>query len=173
MAAIYYNMTHPTNYNLDMSLLTPDEQRDMRISNRTVAQMRIANLDEIFQKQLIWSYGRPNVDDAYFYWDWCPEGTGTEDDPKWKIVAWQEYYDNLLRDIDRPFDYRKFQGSTNTGTGDEMPIDYDAMHDYHTKIESDSDNPTNLDQITLRHNIMRSYLEVSEWLGDAALEFGS
>ena len=68
--------------------------------------MRIANLDEIFQKQLIWSYGRPNVDDAYFYWDWCPDGAGTSEDPKWKIVAWEEYYDNLMRDIDRPFDYR-------------------------------------------------------------------
>ena len=30
-----------------------------------------------------------------------------------------------------------------------------------------------LDINTLRHNIMRSYLEVSEWLGDAALQYGS
>ena len=54
-----------------------------------------------------------------------------------------------------------------------MPIEYDSMTDYHAKIEQDVDDPTNLDQITLRHNIMRSYLEVSEWLGDAALEYGS
>ena len=30
-----------------------------------------------------------------------------------------------------------------------------------------------LDTETLRHNIMRSYIEVSEWLGDGATEYGS
>jgi hypothetical protein len=30
-----------------------------------------------------------------------------------------------------------------------------------------------LDVKTLRHNIMRSYIEVSEWLGDGATEYGS
>ena len=30
-----------------------------------------------------------------------------------------------------------------------------------------------LDIDTLRHNIMKSYLEVSEWLGDGALQYGS
>lgn len=30
-----------------------------------------------------------------------------------------------------------------------------------------------LDINTLRHNIMRSYIEVSEWLGEAAAKYGS
>ena len=30
-----------------------------------------------------------------------------------------------------------------------------------------------MDAETLRHNIMRSYLEVSEWLGDGATQYGS
>ena len=32
---------------------------------------------------------------------------------------------------------------------------------------------TTLDINTLRHNIMKSYIEVSEWLGDGALQYGS
>ena len=36
-----------------------------------------------------------------------------------------------------------------------------------------SDDNTTLDVNALRHNIMRSYLEVSEWLGDAAADYGS
>ena len=30
-----------------------------------------------------------------------------------------------------------------------------------------------MDAETLRHNIMRSYIEVSEWLGDGATQYGS
>lgn len=55
---------------------------------QTITQQRIENLDEIYQKQLIWSYGLNNVDDAYFYQDWCPigdhtEGTEYNPNPKW------------------------------------------------------------------------------------------
>lgn len=134
--------------------------------------MRIENLDDIFQKQLIWSYGRQDVDDAYFYWDWCPAGNNTDTDPRWKIVAWEEFPYNLARGIDRSFKFTEFKGVTNTTTRDEMPIEYDASDDEHTKDE-DIDNPTTLDKQTLYHNIMRSYIEVSEWLGDAATEYGS
>lgn len=54
-----------------------------------------------------------------------------------------------------------------------MPVGYDSRGDAHTLDETDVDNPTTLDVDTLYHNIMRSYIEVSEWLGDAALEYGS
>lgn len=80
--------------------------------------MRIENLDEIFQKQLIWSYGRLAIDDAYFYWDWCPSGTGSEDDTKWKIVTWDEFPYNLARNVDRSFKFTEFKGVTNTTTRD-------------------------------------------------------
>ena len=49
----------------------------------SISQERIENLDDIFQKQLIWSYGRVGVGDAYFYWDWCPIGSGQTGDPVW------------------------------------------------------------------------------------------
>lgn len=148
------------------------KKRSLYMTQRTLSQKRIANIDEIFQKQLIWSYGRDGVDDAYFYWDWCPDGMGTDDDPLWKIVAWEEYQDNLTRDINRSFNYKEFVGYTNTRSADEMVVDYDARDDEHA-ISEDPEDPTTLDKITLRHNIMRSYLEVSEWLGDGAVKFGS
>jgi hypothetical protein len=53
----------------------------------TISQERIENLDFLFQKQLIWSWEK-QVDDAYFYWDWCPLGSGQTGDPKWQISAW-------------------------------------------------------------------------------------
>ena len=54
-----------------------DEYIDSSESQLTITQQRIANLDDIFQKQLIWSYGNPNAEgEAYFWWDWCPSGTG-------------------------------------------------------------------------------------------------
>ena len=136
--------------------------------------MRIENLDDIFQKQLIWSYDK-SVDDAYFYWDWCPLGTGTETDPKWKIAAWQEHYKNQMRSIDRTFKYDELVGYTNSRNADEMPRKYDARVDLHAKAGQSQDEPgVTLEKDVLRHNIMRSYLEVSEWLGDEeALKYGS
>lgn len=83
-----------------------------------MTQLRIENLDEIFQKQLIWSYGRLAVDDAYFYWDWCPSGTNVDGDPKWKIVTWDEFPYNLARNVDRSFKFTEFKGVTNTTTRD-------------------------------------------------------
>ena len=53
-----------------------------------------------------------------------------------------------------------------------MPAPYNAEDDEHAQ-EEDKDELTNLDIDTLRHNIMRSYLEVSEWLGDGATQYGS
>lgn len=153
--------------------ISQDELAQFKLTNRTLIQMRIENLDDIFQKQLIWSYGRKGVNEAYFYWDWCPDGEDTPDDPKWKIVAWEEYQDNLDRDIDRTFSYKDFKGYTNREDGDEMVEDYDAAADEHALEGNDIDDETTLDIETLRHNIMRSYIEVSEWLGDGALKYGS
>ena len=123
---------------------------------------------------MIWSYGRTGVDDAYFYWDWCPSGTGvTVEDPKWQIAEWYEYEENLKRDMDRSFNWREFQGYTNSRNADEMVKEYDARTDKHTNDADNADPLVTLEIETLRHNIMKSYLEVSEWLGDGALEYGS
>lgn len=89
------------------------------------------------------------------------------------MVAWEEFPYNLARGVDRSFKFTEFKGVTNTTTRDEMPREYDARGDAHTLDETDVDNPTTLDVDTLYHNIMRSYIEVSEWLGDAATEYGS
>ena len=101
----------------------------------SITQMRIENLDDIFQKQLIWSYGKivngKGIDDAYFYWDWCPSGSGQPANPKWQIVEWDEFQYNLGRDIDRSFNYKDFIGVTNTTTRDQMPIEYRATSDNH------------------------------------------
>lgn len=123
---------------------------------------------------MIWSYGKP-AGDAYFYWDWCPEGTGEEGDPKWRISTWSEYPYNLGRTTnDRSFKYTEFKGVTNTtSNADEMPKEYDGTGEGHAEDHSDLDDPTTLDVDTLRHNIMLSYLEVSEWLGDGSTEYGS
>ena len=53
-----------------------------------------------------------------------------------------------------------------------MPVEYDASEDEHTKDDS-GNHPTTLDKEDLRHHIMRSYIDVPEWLGDAATKFGS
>ena len=142
-------------------------------TQQDITQQRIENLNKIFQKQLLWSYNRPNVDDAYFYQDWCPVGTGTYEDPKWQIVHWNESRENLQRDIDRTFNWKEFNGYQNTRTRDEMVLDYDSRDDAHTRETPDDYDMTNLDVDTLRHNIMRSYLEVSEWLGVGAEQYGS
>lgn len=55
-----------------------------------------------------------------------------------------------------------------------MPVGYDAASDDQHALEGDSSIiQVDLDAKVLRHNIMRSYLEVSEWLGDAAVQYGS
>lgn len=129
---------------------------------------------------MIWSYGRPKVDDAYFYQDWCPIGTDNIDDgedvssdPKWQMELWGESSVNKVRDIDRTFNWREFQGYTNSRSKDEMVEKYGADSDYHAENSDDNADPVTLDINTLRHNIMKSYLEVSEWLGDGALQYGS
>ena len=149
------------------------------VSQQSLTQQRIENLDEIYQKQLIWSYGLKNVDDAYFYQDWCPIGdpklqpTGYSDDPKWQMDLWGEAAENLQRSTNRSFDYRTFTGyQKSLLRGDEMVQEYDATTDVHAR-EQDINNDADLDVDTLRHNIMRSYLEVSEWLGDGATAYGS
>lgn len=149
---------------------------------QTITQKRIENLDEIYQKQLIWSYGLNNVDDAYFYQDWCPigdhtAGTGYNPNPKWQMDLWGEAAENIQRSMDRSFDYNTFKGYQKSELrGDEMPREYDASTDVHTRAsngERGIDDDTELDVDTLRHNIMWSYLEVSEWLGDGATAYGS
>ena len=89
---------------------------------------------------------------------------------------WGEAAENIKRNMDRSFDFRTFVGYQKSALrGDELPTQYDASTDLHTKesdIESGTEN-TDLDIDTLRHNIMRSYFEVSEWLGDDATAYGS
>ena len=112
------------------------------------------------------------MDDAYFYQDWCPIGTGKIDeqssDPKWQFEQWGEIQENLTRDIDRSFKWSEFSGYTNSRSNNEMVRRYGEGTDAHVEREGEED-PATLDINTLRHNIMRSYLEVSEWLGDGAL----
>ena len=54
-----------------------------------------------------------------------------------------------------------------------MPREYDASTDQHARPAQENETLLDLDVNTLRHNIMRSYLEVSEWLGDGAEAYGS
>ena len=155
---------------------TLDDGTKQEVTQQEITQQRIANLDEIFQKQLIWSYGVSPVDDAFFYWDWCPLGDGTEANPRWQIAQWYEYQANLDRGIDRTFKWSEIQGYTNRNyrSGDDMPTKYDAeKEDKHARDADDDNIQVDLSQEVLRHNIMRSYLEVSEWLGDAAIQYGS
>lgn len=147
-------------------------------TQQTITQQRIENLDEIYQKQLIWSYGLKNVDDAYFYQDWCPIGDHVKDtpynpNPKWQMDLWGEAAKNIQRSMDRSFNYKDFVGyQMSEMRRDEMPSEYSASSDEHALEQGDEDN-TDLDVDTLRHNIMWSYLEVSEWLGDGATAYGS
>lgn len=80
---------------------------------------------------MIWSYGLKGMDDAYFYWDWCPVGDD-DDEIKWRIVRWIESQVNLDRYQDRIFKFKEFNGYTNSDDGDEMPVEYDALDDEHT-----------------------------------------
>ena len=144
-------------------------------TQQSITQQRLENLDDIYQKQLIWSYGLDRIFDLYFYQDWCPIGDYTQDksDPKWQMDMWGEAAENLKRTKERTFDYRNFKGyQKSILPHDEMPEGYDASEDEHAK-DIPVEDPTNLDIDTLRHNIMRSYLEVSEWLGDGATAYGS
>lgn len=85
---------------------------------------------------------------------------------------WGEAAENIKRSMDRSFDFNTFVGYQKSDLrGDELPIEYDASTDLHT--EESSEENTDLDIDTLRHNIMWSYLEVSEWLGDGATAYGS
>lgn len=119
-----------------------------------------------------------NVDDAYFYQDWCPIGdhtehTGYNPNPKWQMDLWGETLENLKRNMDRSFDYNDFVGYQKSELRrDEMVQRYVASEDVHAREAEEEDN-TDLDVNTLRHNIMWSYLEVSEWLGDGATAYGS
>ena len=54
-----------------------------------------------------------------------------------------------------------------------MPINYDASSDEHALVQKDDDSITDIDKDTLRHNVMKSYVEVSEYLGEKATEYGS
>ena len=90
---------------------------------------------------------------------------------------WGEAAENIQRSMDRSFDYKTFKGYVVSDfPRDERPQEYDAAQDEHS-LESDSeagrDDNTTLDVNTLRHNIMWSYLEVSEWLGEGATAYGS
>ena len=150
------------------------ESSQSSLTQSQLTQQRIEEIDETFQKQLIWSYGLKGMDDAYFYWDWCPVGD-EDDEIKWRIVRWIESQVNLDRYQDRIFKFKEFNGYTNSDDGDEMPVEYDALDDEHTgeQEKEDDEHPTSLEKEDLRHNIMRSYIEVSEWLGDEALKYGS
>ena len=53
-----------------------------------------------------------------------------------------------------------------------MPVPYDSENDEHAQ-EEDKDELTNLDIDALRHNVMKSYVEVSEYLGEKAIDYGS
>ena len=53
-----------------------------------------------------------------------------------------------------------------------MPMEYDSTKSDESALEQ-LERLTTLDVETLQHNIMRSYIEVSEWLGDNATKYGS
>lgn len=163
----------------EMDVAKNDIDLKYRVSQQSITQQRIENLDEIYQKQLIWSYGLKNVDDAYFYQDWCPIGDPAIQEepyvknPKWQMDLWGEAAENIHRSMDRSFDYNDFQGYVKSELRrDELQVEYDASTDDHA-LEGEEEDNTDLDVDTLRHNIMWSYLEVSEWLGDGATAYGS
>lgn len=139
-------------------------------TNQILLQNRIGNLDSILQKQMIWSIDG-NFGEAYFYWDWCPMGTEMENN-YWQICEIEDPIDLKVRDIDRVFDYTKFKGYRNDITSrDEKPLEYDSLLDVHAK--RDTDQKVDLGKNELLHNIMKSYIEVSEYLGDGSTKYGS
>ena len=147
-----------------------DGGMDNNNTNQILLQKRIGNLDAILQKQLIWSIDG-NFGEAYFYWDWCPLGN-EEENNYWQLCQIEDPIDLKVRDIDRVFDYTKFKGYRNDiESMDEKPIEYDSSIDLHAK--RNTDQKVDLDKKELLHNIMKSYIEVSEWLGDGCTEYGS
>ena len=110
---------------------------------------------------MIWSE-LSNAQDIYFYNDWCPY-----DDGKWKWNGWDEFTTELDRSIRRTFNYTELQGYTNNpqDTDVEMPIEYNARNDVHAR-EIQSEPLVSVDSDLLMHNALKSYLEVSEWVGD-------
>ena len=147
-----------------------DGGMDNNNTNQILLQKRIGNLDAILQKQLIWSIDG-NFGEAYFYWDWCPMGN-EEENNYWQLCQIEDPIDLKIRDIDRVFDYTKFKGYRNDiESMDEKPIEYDSSIDLHAK--RNTDQKVDLDKKELLHNIMKSYIEVSEWLGDGCTEYGS
>ena len=143
---------------------------DNNNTNQILLQKRIGNLDAILQKQLIWSIDG-NFGEAYFYWDWCPMGN-EEENNYWQLCQIEDPIDLKVRDIDRVFDYTKFKGYRNDiESMDDKPIEYDSSIDLHAK--RNTDQKVDLDKKELLHNIMKSYIEVSEWLGDGCTEYGS
>lgn len=90
---------------------------------------------------------------------------------------WGEAAENIQRSMDRSFDYRDFVGYQKSEMRrNEMVERYNASTDEHAReanSEVGASDDTDLDVDTLRHNIMWSYLEVSEWLGDGATAYGS
>ena len=143
---------------------------DNNNTNQILLQKRIGNLDAILQKQLIWSIDG-NFGEAYFYWDWCPMGN-EEENNYWQMCQIEDPIDLKVRDIDRVFDYTKFKGYRNDIESlDEKPIEYNSFCDLHAK--RNTDQKVDLDKKELLHNIMKSYIEVSEWLGDGCTEYGS
>lgn len=80
----------------------------------------------------------------------------------------------MSRPQDRTFRFTEFNGYVNSEDGDGLPVEYSALDDEHARDSDDEDKyPTNLRSKDLMHNVMRSYIEVSEWLGDEATKFGS
>lgn len=90
---------------------------------------------------------------------------------------WGEAAENIQRSMDRSFDYKDFVGYQKSEMRrNEMVERYNASTDEHAReanSEVGASDDTDLDVDTLRHNIMWSYLEVSEWLGDGATAYGS
>lgn len=157
----FFNETIQTNEDGEMS---------NNNTNQILLQNRIGNLDSILQKQMIWSIDG-NFGEAYFYWDWCPMGTERENN-YWQICEIEDPIDLKVRDIDRVFDYTQFRGYRNDITSrDEKPLEYDSSLDVHAK--RDTDQKVDLGKNELLHNIMKSYIEVSEYLGDGSTEYGS
>lgn len=95
-----------------------------------------------------------------------------EENNYWQMCQIEDPIDLKVRDIDRVFDYTKFKGYRNDiESMDEKPIEYDSSIDLHAK--RNTDQKVDLDKKELLHNIMKSYIEVSEWLGDGCTEYGS
>jgi len=45
------------------------------------------------------------------------------ENPKWQMELWGETMENKSRSVDRSFNWREFQGYTNSRSNDEMPAE--------------------------------------------------